>query len=153
MNKAINMLPVASWRFGIGKVALISLIVSLFITAINSLWYAMIMREFYENSQGSWMQVSREEPSILSILLGIFSLSLLMTLLYPRVRMGVKPPWLANLIFGMMIGLIYVLPSSLYYHGTTNFLTFGPMAMDILWHMVEEGLAGIVLGALYARFV
>jgi hypothetical protein len=131
----------------------ISLGVTLAIFATNSLWYAVIMRGFYENSQGSWMQVSREHPSIPVIILGMFVLSVLMTVLYPKVQMGIKSPILANLVFGMLIGLIYVLPSSLYYYGTTNFLAFGPMTMDVCWHMVEEGIAGIVLGALYQRFM
>jgi len=135
------------------KSLLISLGVALSIFATNSLWYAVIMRGFYENSQGSWMQVSREHPSIPVIILGMFVLSMLMTVLYPKVRMGIKSPVLANLVFGMLIGLIYVLPSGLYYFGTTNFLAFGPMAMDTSWHMIEEGIAGVVLGALYQRFM
>ena len=135
------------------KNLLITLGVALSIFATNSLWYAVIMRGFYENSQGSWMQVSREHPSIPVIVLGMFVLSILMTVLYPKVHMGIKQPVLANLAFGMLIGLIYVFPSSLYYYGTTNFLAFGPMAMDVCWHMIEEGIAGIVLGALYQRFM
>ena len=137
----------------IPKSLLIALGVALSIFTTNSLWYAVIMRGFYENSQGSWMQVSREHPSILVILLGIYVLSVLMTVLYPNVHMGIKQPVLANLAFGMLVGLIYVFPSSLYYYGTTNFLAFGPMAMDVFWHMVEEGIAGIVLGALYQRLM
>lgn len=132
---------------------LIALGVALSIFITNSLWYAVIMRGFYENSQGSWMQVSREHPSIPVILLGMYALSLLMTILYPKVQMGIRQPILANLYFGMLVGLIYVFPSSLYYYGTTNFLAFGPMAMDVCWHMVEEGIAGIVLGMLYHRFM
>ena len=135
------------------KSLLISLGVALSIFATNSLWYAVIMRGFYENSQGSWMQVSREHPSIPIILLGMVVLSMLMTVLYPKVHMGIKSPVLANLVFGMLVGLIYVLPYSLYYFGTTNFLAFGPMAMDVCWHMVEEGIAGVVLGVLYQRFM
>ena len=135
------------------KSLLITLGVALSIFATNSLWYAVIMRGFYENSQGSWMQVSREHPSIPVIILGMFVLSVLMTVLYPKIHMGIKHPVLANLAFGILIGLIYVFPSSLYYFGTTNFLAFGPMAMDVFWHMIEEGIAGIVLGALYQRFM
>ena len=135
------------------KILTIALGVALSIFATNSLWYAVIMRGFYENSQGSWMQVSREHPSIPVIILGMFVLSVLMTVLYPKVQMGIKNPVLANLVFGMLVGLIYVFPSSLYYYGTTNFLAFGPMAMDVCWHMIEEGIAGIVLGALYKRFM
>jgi len=135
------------------KSLLIALGVALSIFTANSLWYAVIMRGFYENSQGSWMQVSREHPSIPVILLGMYVLAILMTVLYPKVKMGIKQPILADLGFGMLVGLIYVFPSSLYYFGTTNFLAFGPMAMDVFWHMIEEGLAGIVLGILYKRFM
>lgn len=135
------------------KRLLIPLGVTLSIFISNSLWYAVIMRGFYENSKGSWMQVSREHPSIPVILLGMFVLSVLMTVLYPKVQMGMKRPLLANLIYGMSIGLIYVLPSSLYYYGTTSFLAFGPMTMDVGWHVIEEGIAGIMLGLLYTRFM
>ena len=134
------------------KLALIALGVALSIFLANSLWYAVIMRSFYENSSGSWMQVSRENPSIPIILLGMFVLAVLMTVLYPRVQLGIQPAILADAVFGMLIGLIYVFPASLYYYGTTNFLAFGPMAMDVLWHSIEEGLAGVVLGLLYRRF-
>ena len=135
------------------KQILIALVTTLSIFAANSIWYAVIMRSFYENSQGSWMQVSREHPSIPVIILGMFVLSVLMTVLYPKVQMEIKQPLLANLAFGMLVGLIYVFPSSLYYYGTTNFLAFGPMAMDVCWHMIEEGIAGIVLGALYQHYM
>ena len=135
------------------KGLLIALGVALSIFMANSLWYAVIMRGFYVNSQGSWMQVSRENPSIPTILLGMYVLAVLMTVLYPKVQMGIKQPILANLCFGMLVGLIYVFPSSLYYFGTTTFLAFGPMAMDVFWHMIEEGLAGIFLGILYTRFM
>jgi hypothetical protein len=131
---------------------LIAFGVALSIFLANSLWYALIMRGFYENSAGSWMQVSRENPSIPIILLGMFVLAVLMTILYPKVQLGIQPPILADAVFGMLIGLIYVFPASLYYYGTTNFLAFGPMAMDIVWHSIEEGLAGVVLGLLYRRF-
>ena len=135
------------------KLTLVSVAVTLSIFTTNSLWYAVIMRGFYENSQGSWTQVSRENPSVPIIILGMFVLSVLMTVLYPKVQMGIKQPMLANLAFGMLVGLVYVFPSSLYYYGTTNFLAFGPMVMDVCWHMIEEGIAGTVLGALYQRFM
>ena len=134
------------------RFALIALGVTLTIFVANSLWYAVIMRGFYESSSGSWMQLSRENPAIPIIVLGMFVLAVLMTVLYPRVQLGIRPPLLADAVYGMLIGLIYVLPSSLYYFGTTNFLAFGPMAMDVFWHMIEEGLAGVVLGLLYRRF-
>ena len=52
------------------KQSLIALATTLSIFAANSIWYAVIMRSFYENSQGSWMQVSREHPSIPVIIYG-----------------------------------------------------------------------------------
>ena len=137
----------------LANLTLIALGATLSIFLANSLWYAVIMRGFYENSGGSWMQVSREDPSIPVILLGMFVLALLMTVLYPSVQLGIRQPLLADAVYGMLIGLIYVLPSSLYYFGSTNFLAVGPMLMDATWHMVEEGLAGVVLGLLYRRFV
>jgi len=95
------------------KQTLIVLATTLSIFAANSIWYAVIMRRFYENSQGSWMQVSRENLSIPVIILGIFVLTVLMTVLYHKVQMGIRQPVLANLAFGMLVGLIYVFPSSL----------------------------------------
>ena len=97
------------------KLTLIALGVTLSIFLANSLWYAVIMRGFYEGSAGSWMQVSRENPAIPIIVLGMFVLAVLMTVLYPRVQLGIRPPLLADAVYGMLIGLIYVLPSSLYW--------------------------------------
>lgn len=135
-------------RYGI-----IALGVTLSIFTANSLWYAVIMSDFYDGSSGHWSQVSRDDPSIPIVLLGILVLAVLMTAHYPFLRLPIRHPILADGAFGVLIGLIYVLPSSLYYYGTTDFLEFVPMAMDVLWHMIEEGLAGVVLGMLYRRLI
>ena len=135
-----------------GKNALITLAVFLTIFAANSLWYGVVMRGYYATVTGSWVQVTRENPSVPVILAGMFVLAVLMVLAYPKVNGGRKRPLLSNFLFGLVIGLIYVFPSSLYYLGTVDFLEVGPVAMDVGWHMIEEGLAGIVLGILYAKF-
>ena len=150
MEKEITQTPQSVFNFG--KNALITLAVFLTIFAANSLWYGAVMRGYYTMANGSWVQVTRENPSVPVVLAGMFVLAVLMVLVYPKVVGGRKRPLFSNFLFGLVIGLIYVFPSSLYYLGTVDFLEVGPVAIDVAWHMIEEGLAGIVLGALYARF-
>lgn len=132
----------------VGKTLLLASVLSLYIVVVNALWYAVLMSGFYQNSRGSWGQAARDDPSIPIILLSIFSVALLMTLLFRRVRVSPRRRLLSYLGYGVMVGLIYVLPASLYYFGTTDILTFDVMVMDVVWHMIEEGSAGVLLGVL-----
>ena len=132
----------------VGKSALLALMLTLYIFSVNALWYAVLMKGFYENSQGSWGQVARDNPSIPIVVLSMFSVAFLMTLLFRRIRVSQRNRVLSYLSYGITVGLIYVLPASLYYFGTTDILAFNVVAMDVVWHVIEEGSAGILLGVL-----
>ncbi|MCG8608210.1 hypothetical protein MJD09_24905 [bacterium] len=50
--------------------------------------------------------------------------------------------------FGALIGLIWILPFSLIIHGIWN-VSLTAVLVDSVWHIVEEGLVGIVVGFIY----
>ena len=115
--------------------------------ALNALWYAVLMRGFYERPHGSWVSVARDDPSIAIILTSFLSLATLMNVAYPHFRFS-ESKWLNGLAVGVLVGLIYALPTTLYYFGTTDILAGDVAALDVAWHMIEEGTAGLVVAAI-----
>lgn len=124
-----------------------AVIVTFLILGLNALWYAVVMRGFYDRPSGSWVSVSRDEPSIVLIAASFFALALLLTLAYPHVRFG-RSRWSTGLALGIIVGLFYILPTSLYYLGTTDILAADVMVMDVGWHIIEEGVAGLAVAGL-----
>ena len=52
--------------------------------------------------------------------------------------------------FGALIGLIWILPLSMIFHGVWNLPLTG-VIVDSAWHVVEEGIAGIAIGLVYGK--
>ena len=86
MDKSLESTRKSTSNFG--KKALITFAVFLTIFVANSLWYGVVMRGYYATVTGSWVQVTRETPSVLVILAGMFALAVLMVVVYPRVNGG-----------------------------------------------------------------
>lgn len=110
---------------------------------LAGLWHKIIMARFY----ASETHASHEGTGI--IFLAYVVLSLLMAYLYPRGYKGGQPV-LEGLTFGLIIGLLWVFPHELAMagaHGTSILYTF----KNVAWHMIEQGIGGIILGLVYGR--
>ena len=83
------------------------------------------------------------------VMLGYLILDFLMALVYP---MGYKggSPLKEGFRFGALIGLIWVLPISVIDHGLYN-LPLTLVIVDSSWHVVQEGIGGIVIALVYGR--
>ncbi|MDH4117083.1 MAG: hypothetical protein OEX04_12615 [Acidimicrobiia bacterium] len=117
---------------------------------LNSLWYAVLMKGFYDRDTGSWGAVARENPSMVFILLSFVTLATLMTVAYPYVSFG-RSWWARGLGLGIMSGLVFIVPAGFYYFGTTDILVGEVLAADIGWHLIEESAAGLTIAALLGR--
>jgi hypothetical protein len=117
---------------------------------LNSLWYAVLMRGFYDRETGSWGAIARDDPSLPFILLSFLSLAGLMVAAYPHVRFGTST-LSRGLGLGVMSALVFIVPSSFYYFGTTDILVADVMVADIVWHLIEESAAGLVIAFLIGR--
>ena len=114
---------------------------------LSGIWYMLIMEEFYKTH---CYISARESPLMAYIALGYVVLALLMAYLYP---IGYKdgPPAREGFRFGALIGVLWILPYSLVLYGATNSGTRMLILVDTIWHIVEQGIGGIVIGTIYGR--
>ncbi len=113
---------------------------------LGSLWHQFLLADFIAaNTQA----LAREEPIMAFVILGNLILGFLMALVYP---MGYKggSPVKEGFRFGALIGLIWILPVSLIFHGVWNLPLTG-VIVDSAWHVVEEGIAGIAIALVYGK--
>ena len=122
--------------------ALIAGFVTMFL--LSGLWHMLIMGDFYEANGAS---NSLAEPNLLFIALGYFILALLMSYAYPLGYKGGKPV-IEGLKFGVLMGLLWILPLGVVLFGVME--SSGTLLIvDAVWHVVEQGIGGIVIGLVY----
>ena len=111
---------------------------------LGGLWHLLLMSNFYEKYAGDRALV---EPNMFFIILGVLILASLMAYMYPQGYKG-GSPLKEGLRFGVVIGLLWILPFNVIMvgvMGTAKTLVL----VDTLWHLVEQGVGGIVIGYVY----
>jgi uncharacterized membrane protein YvlD (DUF360 family) len=124
------------------KLILSTLIGGLGMWIIAGIYHNLIMANLYEETQAT-----HEGLGIL--LIAYFILALIMAYVYPLGYKG-KSPALEGLRFGIIIGLLWVFPHSFAMagaHGDSIIYVFKNSA----WHLVEQGLGGIIIGMIYGK--
>ena len=109
-------------------------------------WHMFLMGDFY---QAQSQALAREEPNFVFLFVGPLILYFLMALVYPIGYKGGSPVK-EGFRFGALIGLIWVLPISVIDHGLYN-LPLTLVIVDSSWHVVQEGIGGIVIALVYGR--
>lgn len=112
-------------------------------TLLAGLWHELIMAQFYREETA----VTHEGTGI--IFIAYLILAGLMLLLYPR-QPWVKNNLLSGLLFGAVVGLMWVFPHELAMAGAHG-EPLGYVLFNAAWHMVEQGTGGIVIALLYGR--
>jgi len=111
---------------------------------LSGLWYMLIMDAFYREQVGALM---REQYNFIFIVLGYLVMAFLMSYIYPIGYKGGSPAK-EGLRFGVLIGLLVWLSSNLILYGAHN-MTLSATLVDSGWHIVEEGIGGIVIALVY----
>ena len=111
---------------------------------LSGLWYMVIMAGFYQTHGEA---VNREQLDFLFIVLGYLVMAFLMSYIYPIGYKGGSPAK-EGLRFGVLIGLLVWLSSNLTLYGVYN-VTLSATLVDSIWHVVEEGIGGIVIAFVY----
>ncbi len=109
-------------------------------------WHLFLLADFY---QAQAQALAREEPNFVFVFVGLLILYFLMALIYPIGYKG-GSPLKEGFRFGALIGLIWVLPISVVDHGLHN-LPLTLVIVDSAWHVVQEGIGGIVIALVYGR--
>lgn len=111
---------------------------------VAGVWHDLIMASLYENTHASHQGLGL-------LLIAYFVLATLMVALYPAFRWSSRRV-VNGLLFGAVVGLLWVLP-----HGLAMAGAHGSSLVYVLknsaWHMVEQGIGGLVLALLYPRSV
>lgn len=111
---------------------------------LSGLWHGMIMSDFYEAHSPTMRQV----PLMRIIGLGYFLLAALMAVIYPKGYEG-GVGWLEGARFGAYMGLLFTLPRGLVLYGAEGCHTGLLVVVDAAWHLVEQGVGGVVIGLVH----
>ena len=111
---------------------------------LSGLWYMLIMDAFYREQVGALL---REQYNFIFIVLGYIVMAFLMSYIYPIGYKGGSPVK-EGLRFGVLIGLLIWLSSNLILYGAHN-MTLSASLVDSGWHVVEEGIGGLVIALVY----
>lgn len=123
------------------KKLIVSTIASAFtMWVVAGLWHNLIMPSLYKDTHAS-------HEGIGVLLIAYIVLAFIMSLLYSRwYQKG--SPILEGLKFGALIGILWVFPHTLAMagaHGSSMVYVF----KNALWHAVEQGIGGIVVGIVF----
>ncbi len=119
---------------------------ALVMLALAWLWHGAFMAEFYV----AHTALPREVPLTRMFVFGYVVLAVLMTHLYPKGYSGGSPV-AEGLRFGIFIGLLFVLPHGLILYGADGGHTGTLVIVDASWHIVEQGIGGIVIAVMHGR--
>jgi hypothetical protein len=102
---------------------------------LGGLWHVTLLGDFYTAQT--------------EVLLGVLILAFLMALVYPIGYKGGSPVR-EGLRFGVLIGLIWILPWSVIIHGIWKYPLLC-VIVDSVWHIVEQGIGGLIIGIIYGK--
>lgn len=111
---------------------------------LAAIWHKLLMTQFYIE-----VTTATHEGTVI-IFIAYLILAVLMLLLYPR------KPWFRNnliscLLSGAVVGLLWVFPHELAMAGA-NSEPLGYVFINAAWHMVEQGMGGIVIALFFRNF-
>lgn len=109
---------------------------------IAGLWHNLILPIFNKN-----IQAHHEGLGLL--LVAYFILSLLMTYIYSLSYKGGKPV-IEGLKLGIIIGILWVFPHGLAMASTHDTSIIYEIK-NTLWHMIEQGIGGIIIALIYGK--
>ena len=124
------------------KLTLATLLSGFGMWVVAGIWHNLIMANLYK-------EVHATHEGIGILLIAYFILALLMGYIYPLGYKG-KNPVIEGLRFGIIIGLLWVMP-----HGLAMAGAHGESIIYVIknsiWHMVEQGIGGIIIGLVYGK--
>ena len=110
---------------------------------LAGLWHEMIVSNFYLKETGA----SHEGTGI--IFLAYLVLGILMAYIYPFGYKGGRPA-IEGLKFGVLMGVLWVFPHELVMAGAHG-ESISYVIKNAIWHMVEQGSGGVVIGLIYGK--
>ena len=127
------------------KKFLLALVLSFIVMFVLSfVWHDALMGDYYKTNDPS----IKDEVHIPFVALGYYILALLMVYIYPKGFKGGSPVG-EGLRFGLFIGLLWLLPRSVVLYGVLEGSSGVLVIVDSVWHLVEQGIGGIIIGLVH----
>lgn len=127
------------------KLLLATLAGALSMWVLAGVWHELIMAHFYVT------QTHASHSGTGIILIAYLILGALMAFLYSRQHAPAARPMVEGLMFGIITGLLWVFPHELAMAGAHGG-SIVYVLKNAAWHMVEQGVGGIVIAAVYRRY-
>ena len=115
---------------------------------LAGLWYEILMKDWYADHPGMSELILRAKPLLLYIGLGYLVLAALMAYIYPKGIEGTNKV-INGLKFGALMGLLWIFPIHLVLYGVTEVFSLSVIGVDTLWHIVEQGIGGLIIALIY----
>ncbi len=110
---------------------------------VAGIWHNLIMANLYKETHAT-------HEGIGIMLVAYIVLALIMVYMYPLGYKGGKPV-IEGLRFGMIIGILWVFPHELVMTGAHDGKSIIYVFKNAGWHMIEQGIGGIIIGLIYGR--
>ncbi|MBT7598503.1 MAG: hypothetical protein HN559_26595 [Gemmatimonadetes bacterium] len=120
---------------------------ALVMLTLGWLWHDSFMAAFYAEHTA----LPRQVPLTRIIILGYVLLAFLMTYIYPKGYSG-GDPLAEGVRFGMLMGVLFPLPHGIILYGAEGNHTGTLVIVDASWHIIEQGMGGIVIALMHGRF-
>jgi hypothetical protein len=126
----------------ISRIALSGLAGSVVMFGLGAIGHSVILKDFREG-------VLRQHPNLPAIYGGILVLALLMTYLHSISYRG-DSRVIAGLRIGILVALLWTIPGGLVRFGAQQGISMVAVLLDSAWHVIEEGLGGVVVALVYS---
>lgn len=113
---------------------------------LSGLFNRFIVRDFVATNVSA--QVLRDPPDLLLVGAGYALLAVFMALAFPIAVGDATAEPTVGLAFGVVAGLVWILPSSLVLHGVYRFPA-AALLIDPAFAVVEQGLGGLAIALVY----
>lgn len=111
---------------------------------LAGIWHTILAVQFYN------AETEAKHEGLGLIFLAYLILGFLMTFLYQYGYAKGKPV-LEGLFFGGIIGILWVFPHELAMAGAHG-ESIGYVMKNAVWHIVEQGVGGMVIGLVYKKY-
>jgi hypothetical protein len=124
------------------KFLAVVVVTSAFMWVVAGLWHNLVLPSLDADKEA-------HHEGIGVLLVAYVVLSGLMVFLYERSTLG-RRPLIDGFMFGAVIGVLWVFPHELAMAGAHQ-SSVAPVLKNGLWHMLEQGLGGALMGFVSAR--
>lgn len=132
---------------------IVRILISIVVSAVSmfglaGLYSQILAKDFITENINS--EFLRNPPDLAVTFLGYLFLALLMAYAYRYFQVRFHTPVKSGLILGLSTAVVWIMPYSIVLFSVYNF-PYIALPMDFFWVLLEQGIGGILIGAIQGR--